>query len=281
MSSELSSRANKERTVLILIPLLLLQLALLSLQIESPSGTLVFKRWTLTAQAPVVSVFSRVTNGARDLWSGYIWLVGARAENERLQRMVTRLALLNRAYEQSRLENERLRRLLSLSDQMNFQTIGARVVARTPRFLSNILYIDRGAKDGIPLDAPVLSGDGIIGRIVLVSGHQSQVQLVTNSDASVGVMLERSRTPGVLMGTGDLLMDLRYISNTEQIVIGDNVLSSGLDGIFPKGIAIGRIVDVHKGKSVFWDIKVKPLMDMVHLEEVSVLLANRTVADPY
>lgn len=280
MSSELSSRANKERTALILIPLLLLQLVLLSLQIEGPSGTLLFKTWTLTAQAPVVSVFSGITNGLRDIWRGYIWFVGARAENERLQHDVSRLSLLNRAYEQSRLENERLRRLISLSDRINFQAVGARVVARTPSFLSNIIYIDRGSQDGIPIDAPVLSGDGIIGRIILVSGRQSQVQLVTNPDASLGVMIERSRTPGVLTGTGDLLLDLNYISNTEQIAIGDTVLSSGLDGIFPKGIAVGRVVEVRKGKDVFWAIKVKPLMDMIHIEEVSVLLRNRTVQSP-
>ena len=280
MSSELSSRANKERTVLILIPLLLLQLVLLSLQIESPSGALLFKTWTMTAQAPVVSFFSSITNGIRDIWHDYVWLVGARAENEQLQRTINRLSLLNRAYEQSRLENERLHRLISLSDRMNFQVVGARVIARTPGFLSNILYIDHGSKDGIPVDAPVLSGDGIIGRIVLVTGHQSQVQLVTNPDASMGVMLERSRTPGVIRGTGDQLLDLNYISNTEQVMVGDNVLSSGLDGIFPKGIAVGRVVDVRKGTNVFWAIKVKPMMDMIHLEEVSVLLENRTVQRP-
>jgi rod shape-determining protein MreC len=277
VSSELSSRANKERAALILVPLLLLHLVLLSLQIEGPSGTLLFKTWTLTAQAPVVTVFSSTVDGIRKIWHEYIWLAGVRAENEQLQRTVGKLSLLNRAYEQSRLENERLRRLILLSDHLNFQMVGARVVARTPNFLSNILYIDRGSIDGIKVDAPVLSGDGIIGRVILVTRHQSQVQLVTNPDASIGGMLERSRTPGVLTGTGDQLLDLNYISNTEQVTAGDNVLSSGLDGIFPKGIAIGRVVDVRKGQNVFWTIKVKPLMDMIHLEEVSVLLGTKMV----
>lgn len=280
MSSELSSRVNKERAALILIPLLLLQLVLLSLQIESPSGTLLFKTWTLTAQAPAVSFFSSITEGVRDIWRHYIWLVGARAENEQLQRTIDRLSRINREYEQSQMENDRLHRLLSLSDRLNVHVVGARVIARTPSFLSNILYIDAGSKDGISVDAPVLSGDGIIGKIVLVTGHQSQVQLITNPDASLGVMLERSRTPGVLTGTGDQLLDLNYISNTEQIMVGDNVLSSGLDGIFPKGITVGRVVDLRKGKNVFWAVKVKPLMDLIHLEEVSVLLGNRMVQNP-
>ncbi len=105
-----------------------------------------------------------------------------------------------------------------------------------------------------------------------MSGHQSQVQLITNPDASVGAMLERSRTPGVLRGSGDLVLDLNYIGNTEQVAPGDVVLSSGLDGIFPKGLMIGRVVESNKGKGVFRSIKVEPVMDLIHLEEVSVLL---------
>ena len=116
MSSELPSRVNGQRSAAVLIPLLVLQLALLSLQIETPSGILLFKSWTMAAQAPVLSLFARITGGVGDFWRGYFWLVGARAENEALREAVQRLSLLNGAYEQSRLENERLRGLLTLVD---------------------------------------------------------------------------------------------------------------------------------------------------------------------
>jgi rod shape-determining protein MreC len=255
-----------------MIPLLVLQIALLSLQIEGPSGTMLFKTWVLGAQAPVIAVSSNIAGGIRNVWQHYVWMVGARAENDRLQQTVRQLSLLNSAYEQARQENYRLRRLISLTDGLNYQTVGARVVARTPSFLSNVIYIDRGSRDGIHADAPVLSGDGIIGKIVLVSEHQSQVQLITNPDASLGAMLEKTRTPGVLSGSGDLLLDLNYISNTEQIKQGDIVLSSGLDGIFPKGLAIGKVVSSHKGKGVFQSVKVEPFMDLIHIEEVAILL---------
>jgi len=119
----------------------------------------------------------------------------------------------------------------------------------------------------------VISRDGIVGRVIIVTKHQAQVQLITNPDASVGVFLERSRTPGVLRGTGNLLLEMAYVANTEPVEIGESVLSSGLDGIYPKGIPIGKVVDLHKGKGVFRSIKVEPRMDMVRLEEVSVLLS--------
>jgi len=272
VSSELSAKPSKERAVLVTIPLLLLQLIILSLQIEGASGTLLFKTWTLTAQAPILAASSAITGGIRHVWTGYVWTVGARAENERLRESVRQLSLLNRSNEQARQENIRLRQLVSLNQGLPYRTLGARVIARTPSFLANVIYIDRGVKDGVKIDAPVLSGDGIVGRIVLASGHQSQVQLITNPDASVGVMLEQARTPGVLRGSGDIPMDLSYVNNTEQVGVGDIVLSSGLDGIFPKGLVVGKVVDSQKGKGVFRSVKVEPRVDLIRLEEVSVLL---------
>lgn len=275
MSSELTSSANKERAVLVLLPLLVLHLALLSIQIESSSGTLLIKTWTLAVQAPILSLSSSITGGTRYLWQNYFWNVGARAENERLQRAVHQLLLMNHTYSQSQLENERLRRLLSMNDRLEYKTVGARVVGRTPAFLSNMVYIDRGSADGVHADAAVISGDGIIGRITLVTKHQSQVQLITNPDASTGALLEKSRTPGVLRGSGDLMLDMAYVGNSEAVEVGETVVSSGLDGIYPKGVPIGKVVDSRKGKGVFRSIKVEPRIDLIRLEEVSVLLNER------
>jgi rod shape-determining protein MreC len=272
--SELTSNVNKERVALVLIPLLILQIVLLSLQIEDPSGTLLIKTWALAAQAPIIAVSSSVTDGIQYVWHNYIWLVGARTENEQLRETVRQLSLLNSTYEQAMRENIRLRQLVELIEDMAFKTITARVVARTPSFLSNVVYIDQGWKDGVTIDAPVVSGAGIIGRTIIVSRHQAQVQLITNPGASMGAMLKNTRTPGILSGSGDLLLDLNYISNTEEAAVGDIVLSSGLDGIFPKGLVIGKVVDSRKSTGVFRSIKVEPSMDLIHIEEVAVLLSE-------
>jgi rod shape-determining protein MreC len=265
---------NRERAALVLIPLLILQIVLLSLQIEGPSGTLLIKTWALAIQAPIIAASSSITGGIHYVWHNYIWLVGARAENEQLREAVRHLSLLNSGYEQARQENIRLRQLASLSEELAFETVTARVVARTPSFLSNVIYIDRGSKDGVYVDAPVISGAGIVGRAVIVSGHQAQVQLITNPGASMGAMLESTRTPGILRGSGELLLDLGYISNTEEAAVDDVVLSSGLDGIFPKGLVIGKVVDSRRGSGVFRSIKVEPYMDLIHIEEVAVLLSE-------
>jgi len=272
VSIELAPKVKEGRTLYVLIPLLLLHLTLLSLQIEDPAGTLLVKRWVLRAESPFLNVSSSVSVSVNRIWHDYFWLRGAREENQRLQNTLQQLSVQANRLEEIRQENIRLRRLVTLNESIPFEAIGARVVGRTPNYMSNVVYIDRGGTDGITVDAPVLSGSGIIGRTVLVTGHTSQVQLITNADASVGAMVDRTRSPGVLRGSGDPLLDMNYISNTEQINVGDLVVTSGLDGIFPKGLPIGKVVDSRKSNSVFRAIKVEPSADLVHIEEVSVVM---------
>ena len=271
MSIELAARVKEGRALYVLIPLLLLHLTLLSLQIEDPGGTLLIKRWVLTIEAPFLNLSSIVSTGVGKAWYSYFWLRGVRAENQHLQNVLRQLSLqANRMAEVER-ENMRLRKMVALIGNTPFDTIGARVVGRTPNYLSNVIYINRGSSDGIRLDSPALSGNDVIGRIVLITGHNAQIQLITNADASVGVMVDSSRSPGVLRGSGNALLDLNYISNAEPVNVGDMVVTSGLDGIYPKGLPVGNVVESRKGASVFREIKVEPSADLVHLEEVFVI----------
>ena len=252
--------------------LLLLHLTLISVQVEDPSGTLLLKRWILTVGAPILSGTASLSRGASSLWHDYVWLRGAREENERLQETVHRISLLNSSLEQMREENVRLQKLLGFEEIVPYQTVGARVVGRAPNFLAGTLYLDRGSRDGVRSDLPVVSAFGIVGRTVLVTPHGCQVQLLTNADASTGVMVERTRSPGVARGTENLLLDLNYINNTEEVNAGDVVVTSGLDGIYPKGLPVGRVTDSEKGKTGFRSIRVEPSADLLRIEEVLILL---------
>ena len=230
------------------------------------------KTLVLSIQGPVIHAASGVSGAIRSVWENYFWLVGARKEIKDTKESMRQLVIKNRANEEILRENERLRRLLSMNERVDFSTIGARVIARTPDFLENVIYVDRGAKDGVRVDFPVVSWESIIGRIVHVAENQSEVQLITNPDASIGVMMEDTHTPGVLRGTGERILELNYISNAEQIRDGEIVLTSGLDGIFPKGFLIGEVVDSSQSQRGFYDIKVQPVEDFLHIEEVSILL---------
>jgi rod shape-determining protein MreC len=271
VSIDLAPRPREGRSLYVLVPLLILNLALLSIQIEDPRGTLLFKKWVLAVEEPFIRASSGITGGAKYLWTNYFWLRGARRENEELQARVQNLALQVAGLQQEREENSRLRKLLGMQAMVPLQSIGARVVGRTPDYMENTLYLDRGWTSGIAVDDAVLCDNGIIGRVVLVSRNHSQVQLITNADASTGVMVERSRAPGVLKGAGGPLLYLDYISNTEQVNAGDVVVSSGLDGIYPKGLPVGKVTDSQKGKSGFRSIRVEAFADLIRLEDVIIV----------
>jgi rod shape-determining protein MreC len=242
---------------------------------------MLLKKWALATGTPIMNGAASVSRGFSSVWNDYLWLHGARAENVRLQEDVRQLALLNSSLEQARDENSRLQRLLGFSAVVPYQTLGARVVGRAPNFLSNTLYLDRGLGDGIRADQPVISAAGVIGRTILVTQNSCQVQLLTNGDASVGAIVERTRAPGVVGGTENPLLDLNYISNTEEVNVGDVILTSGLDGIYPKGLPIGKVVDSQKGKTGFRTIRVEPSADMIRIEEVLILLGTpKPAADP-
>ncbi len=279
MSLEVARKAREARATLVLLPLLVLHLVLISLQIEDRGGTTLFRKTVVLVVTPFLNGSAAVARGVSHLWRSYFWLAGARAENERLHETVRTLKLRDQALRQMKDENERLLRLLAIREHSGFHTIGARVVGRVPSFLSNVMYIDRGSADGVTADMPVVTGEGVVGRTVVVSLRQAQVQLITNSDASVGVMVASSHSPGVLSGTGEMLLRLDYINNTEQVAVGDAIVTSGLDGIFPKGIPIGKVVKSEKGKTVFRDIEVQPFADLLRSEEVLVVLGGTMSAD--
>lgn len=272
MSIELGQKTREVKQVYILVPLLLLNITLLSLQIEDRAGTTLFRRWVVASAAPVLGLSSSVTRSVSGIWGEYVWLRGARQENVRLRETLQQFALRDRSLEQVKEENARLRRLLDMPPPAGYRGIGARVIGRTPAYLSHMIYVSRGSSDGVKVDSPVVSGTGVVGRVVLASAYNSQVQLVTNGDASVGGFIEQTRSPGVLRGVGGALLDMDYIANTDTAGVGTVVLTSGLDGVFPKGIPVGRIVESRKGKSVFRTIKVEPTTDLMHLEEVLILL---------
>jgi len=274
VSIEFSGKVKDGRAIFILIPLLLLHLTLISLQVEHPGGSLLFRNWVLHASAPFLEVSSSIHRALAYGWTHYVGLRGARAQNDVLQKRVEQLALREDTLRQVEVENTRLRELLGLKQTVPLETVAARVVGRVPAYLANVVYIDRGTDDGVKVNTPVLAATAVVGRTILVSRFNSQVQLITNNDASLGVMIERTRSPGVLTGSGQPVLNLDYIANSEQVEIDDVVVTSGLDGLFPKGLRVGKVVQSQKGKAAFRVIRVEPFADLLRLEEVLVLPAG-------
>jgi rod shape-determining protein MreC len=244
---------------------------LISAQINARSGVPVLEAVTFGVFAEVQRAATSVINGMRNSWNGYVALRQVRAENDTLRAEVADLRI--RLQEQRALA-ERARAfsdLLDLRTKTELQTTAAEIIGAgaTPDFRT--VTIDKGTTQGLRQDMAVLAPAGVVGRVVIPSPRASKVQLLTDRNAAAGALIERSRAQGVVVGLGDDRLRLDYVSEVAEVVVGDIVVTSGIDGIFPKGFIIGRVIAVQKAGGAYREIVVQPAVDFSRLEEVLVV----------
>jgi rod shape-determining protein MreC len=165
-----------------------------------------------------------------------------------------------------------LQQLLDLRDRSKLKTMAAEIIASSASPDFQTLTLDKGRNYGLRTDMAVIANDGVVGRIVVPSGRAAKVQLLIDRNAAAGALVERSRAQGVAKGTGDSRLLLEFVSETADVAVGDLVVTSGIEGIFPKGFTIGRVDVVEKTGPAYKRITVKPAVDFSRLEEVLVVL---------
>lgn len=225
------------------------------------------------ALAPVQKQTSQSGGFLIGIWRDYIALVDLKQENVRLREDVKQLNSALAAAGEALRENDRLGRLLELRKNVREKTLAATVIGEdvTPWFRT--LTVDRGVADGIQEGMPVLAADGVVGQTIKVTEHSSRVLLLTDHASGIASMIQRSRARGVVKGRGDNLCSLEFAMRGEDVQVGDQVISSGIGGVFPKGLPIGEVVMVRKGEyGIFQTITVRPHVSISHLEEVLVML---------
>src|SRR5207249_3557742 len=185
-----------------------------------------------------------------------------RTENEILRQQV-------RALTETGNENVRLTHLLKLTEHTSFKTIGARVIGRDAGNWWKSIQIDRGSNDGLRENLAVLNADGLIGKVVAVTRGEARVLLISDPNCKVSALLQDSRQSGVVAGN-----QMTYVDRNAKIKPGENVITSGLGGIFPKGILIGTVIKagLNQQTGMYQDIEIKPAVDFRRLEEVVVIL---------
>ena len=249
-------------------------IVLLSTQANTSSGVPVFQTLTFGAFAEVQRAVSGTVVAASGLWHAYVGLQAVRAENESLRRELDAVRL---RWQMDRAGAQRVRTLealLGLRSSAGLATISARIIAgdATPYFRT--VTIDRGRSDGVRRDSAVLSAAGVVGRIVGEPGSRaSRVQLLIDRNAAAGAIIERTRVDGLVTGAvDDQLLQMAYVSNLEDVEVGDTVVTSGVDGIYPKGFVIGDVTLVRRGPGLYRTIDVRPRIRFGDLDEVLVTL---------
>jgi rod shape-determining protein MreC len=209
-------------------------------------------------------------DSVRGVWTGYFALRNAQTENERLKRDLQTLQV---QFQQERAEAQRtesLRQLLELRKRTELATVASEVIAgpATPEFRD--MTIDKGGSDGVNRDMAVISPAGVVGRVILPSPRASRVQMLIDRNAAAGAMIERTRAQGIVIGQGDSLR-MDYVSGTSDVKVGDLVVTSGMDKIYPQGFLIGTVEVANRGQGSFYEVTVRPAVDFSRIEEVLVV----------
>jgi rod shape-determining protein MreC len=193
-------------------------------------------------------------------------------ENVRLKKEVDKLLLEKQKYQEVAIENARLRELLKFRETQQNYVAACRIIARGIDHWSNTLLLDKGAKDGLTKDMTAVTPRGLAGKITDVTGAYAHLLLLTDINFSAAVRLQESRREAVISGTGTGKCVLKYVPPDEKVKVGDVVVTSGLDALFPSGIPVGYVskVDV-KGPGMFQYIEVIPFQDDTKMEEVIVV----------
>jgi rod shape-determining protein MreC len=254
---------------------------LISAQVNSRSGVPLLQAMVFGAFAEVQRGTSGIVRGVRAGWAGYVALQNVHAENEALEQRLRNLEVKLQAERALAAESEGLRRLLDLRNRSELPTLPAEVIGTSGKADFRTVTIDRGADDGVREDMAVIAPAGAVGRVVMKpSGRAAAVQLLVDRNAAAGVLIGKSRAQGIVMGTGESLLKLEYVSTTAEIFQGDEVTTSGIDTIYPKGLLVGTIVELEKSGGTFRRIRVKPAVDFSALEQVLVVLVKPPRVDP-
>lgn len=238
-----------------------------------------FERTVMTIFAPVPKTVNWIGSSTSDMYHGYLDMRRSVSENLQLHRQVDQLTTENLRLRQSEGDLRRLRSLLGYAEQFTMPTTMAKPVMLDTSGRFKSLIIDRGSNSGIEVNDAVVNASGMIGRVVLTTKDMAKVQLVTDTNSSVGVLLDRTRRQGVLRGDGATAAQLYDVPSLADVQPGDIVMSAGIDGIYPKGIPVGVVTRAEKGQDLFKTIYVKPTVDLGSIEEVLVLHTRKVPGD--
>ena len=270
---------RRQRTGYLVLAVILAHVILISAQVNAEPGATVLETVTFGAFTEVQRLLTSARDGVVGLWSGYVGLQDVQEENIELSREIADLRLELQEQRALAQQTRSLERLLELRQTVALPTLSARVIATdaTPYFRT--LAIDRGYQDGVRPDLAVIAPDGVVGRVVGSPGlRAAQVQLLVDRNAAAGALIERTRATGVVVGTDDAdVLQMEYVSNLVDVRVGDEIVTSGIDGIYPKGFRIGAVTNVAPGIGLYQRIRVDPVVEFSRIEDVLVVLDTQVV----
>ena len=268
----------RQRTGYLFLALIVGHIILISTQVSTQRGVPLLEAVVFGAFAEVQRASAAASTELRAGWEGYLALREVRSDNEALKDELAQLRVQLQQERGIAEQSRTLQALLDLKSSVALSTTAAAVIAAggSPEFRT--VTIDKGTGDGLKADMSVISPAGVVGRIILPTGRASKVQLLIDRNAAAGAIIERTRAQGVAVGTGTETLRMDYVAASADLKAGDTVVTSGIDGIYPKGFVIGQIESVHRGVGEYSSIAIRPSVDFSALESVLVVLTPPVAA---
>lgn len=267
---------KRHGNISILTAVLFVQLLGLAYQVKRPSerGPIRLVRvWAVSAITPFEKAFVYSVDWTTNTFQDYVYLRNVRKQNEQLRDEIQRLRLEQVRLVQDANQARRLQALLAFKETYISETMAAQVISSTGSEFTRGIYIDKGARDGLKRDMPVITADGIVGKVYSVFPSSSLVLEINDPSSGAGVILEKSRLQGILKGdqrgTGETF--IANILSDEKLEAGDVVVTSGGDRVFPKGLPVGTVDRIRPGSDAFLNVRVRPAARLDRLEEVLVI----------
>jgi len=264
------------KTVLILAGILLLtvNLVMLAVTTRRPAAS-GLGRMRIAFVAPFQELATNVVKTVPASWWRYFFLVSVARENQQLLQQLAETQQKIIQQRELELENQRLRELLGFKRALPAPVIAAEIIGKDPSAWFKTVIIDKGSTDGLRRGLPAVSSSGVVGQIIEVSARQSRLMLIIDRNSGADALVQRTRARGIVKGTSQDDCYLDYVLHADDVRVGDLVVSSGFDGVYPKGLLIGTVTAVDfKGGDFFKDVQITPAVDFDKLEEVLIILES-------
>jgi len=262
----------QNRTFLIFVTLVIITIFIMTIDYHGTSYLEWLESLVLKTISPVNRGISGLSNNIKNYLSAVAEFKKAEEKNKVMSEEIEKLLQENAILKEKLITYNRLTKLLEIRESFSFQLIPAQVISREPGNWFNSIIIDKGSKDGVQKNMAIATYSGLVGKVISADFHSSKVLLILDQRSAVGSMIQRSRDIGVLKGSEKNYCYLEYLSRDADIKIGDLVITSGLGSIFPKGITIGKVIEIKKDNhALFQEVIINPEVDFTKLEEVFIV----------
>ena len=267
---KLSGRKN----IIILVSLVLVSFALMTFDIRRSQSPTLFETVVMWVVSPVQNLITYTLDSANNVVDHYLITVGVSEENEKLKQQIDKLIRQNNDLREELRQRDRIDDLMEYQNEHQLKSVVARVIGRDPTQWARVVFINKGTQDGIKENLAVVTNAGVVGHVIQAGLNTSKVMLIVDGRSSVDTLFSHDRIAGIVVGTGMEFCEMKYVPITADVNVGDPIISSGLGGVYPKGLVVGTVISITKAtQGLFQEISIAPSADFGRLEEVLVLLS--------